>query len=157
MDITINKMTADDVPAVADIEKACFASPWTYEGILEEVDNPSSFFLVARSDRVAGYIGVQEIAGEAYITNIAVLPAYRGQGIGGKLLRAAAEGAKKRGCAFITLEVRESNKAAIRLYEKNGFSVAGMRKNFYSSPAENAVLYTLFFNSSERKDTDGID
>ena len=144
----IEEMKKADAPSIAAIERACFASPWTRQGIEEEADNPSSHFLKATDEEsgvTAGYIGVQEICGEAYITNIAVLPEYRGRGTGRQLLIAACEGAKERDCSFITLEVRVSNLPAISLYESCGFKEAGRRKNFYRSPDEDGLIYTLFF------------
>ncbi|MBR6360163.1 MAG: ribosomal protein S18-alanine N-acetyltransferase [Clostridia bacterium] len=146
MDFEIRPMLACDTAGVENIEKECFSSPWKYDDLLYHAGNRDSHFLVAvKGEEIAGYIGVIETAGEAYITNIAVLPAFRRQGLAKALLNSAADGAKERECEFITLEVRESNFAAISLYEGAGFMKAGVRKNFYSSPAENALLYTLFF------------
>ena len=139
-----------NIDDIVNIENECFSSPWTKDGIAEELDNPTSHFLVAIADNKAvGYIGVQEILGEAYITNIGVLQGYRRQGIGKSLLTEASDGAEKRDCEFITLEVRESNAPAIGLYEMLGFENVGMRKNFYRNPTENALLYTKNF----RKET----
>lgn len=143
--IDILPMTAEDIGAVEQLEKECFSAPWTREGIAEELDNPCSHFLCAHCGEIAGYIGVQEICGEAYITNIAVFSSFRRRGIARALLCAACTGAEERGCEFITLEVRESNFPAIALYESEGFSKAGIRKNFYSSPAENGIIYTKTF------------
>ena len=81
---------------------------------------------------IVGYIGVQEICSEAYITNIAVPKEFRRLGIARALLKEACSGAEKRNCEFITLEVRKSNTAAIELYKKEGYNIAGERKNFYS-------------------------
>ncbi len=146
MNYIITEMTAGSVDGIAEIEKECFSSPWMREGIAQELSNPSSHFLTAVTDTViAGYIGVQEICGEAYITNVAVLPFYRRNGVAKALLTAAINGAKERNCEFITLEVRESNAPAISLYEFLGFEAVGKRKNFYSNPTEDAILYSLFF------------
>lgn len=146
MSFRIEKMKFEDTVGVSELEKICFASPWTLEGIREELDNDFSHFLVAlKDDKVIGYIGVQEICGEAYITNICVLPGERRQGTARALLDCAVSGAKSRNCDFITLEVRKSNSAAIALYEKTGFKAVGCRKNFYTSPTEDALLYTLNF------------
>ncbi|MBR5112608.1 MAG: ribosomal protein S18-alanine N-acetyltransferase [Clostridia bacterium] len=146
METVIRPMLPSDAESVENIEKECFTSPWKYEDILYHASNCNSHFLVAViDDKTAGYIGVIETAGEAYITNIAVLPSFRRRGIAKALLTAAVDGAKKRDCEFITLEVRESNSAAISLYEGAGFVKAGVRKNFYSNPPENAVLCTLLF------------
>ncbi len=144
MNIGILNMTAEHIPGIAMLEKECFSEPWSENALSEELSNENSHFLVALADDVAGYIGVQEICGEAYITNIAVFPEYRKCGIGRMLLNSATEGAKSRNCEFITLEVRESNIPAIALYESEGFERAGVRKNFYSSPVENGVIYTKF-------------
>ncbi|MBQ2694568.1 MAG: ribosomal protein S18-alanine N-acetyltransferase [Clostridia bacterium] len=138
-------MRAEHIPEIARLEAECFSQPWSENALSEELKNENSHFLAAVSDRVLGYIGVQEICGEAYITNVAVFGEYRKEGIGRKLLNEACSGAKERGCEFITLEVRESNSAAIALYESEAFEKAGVRRNFYSSPTENGIIYTKNF------------
>lgn len=145
MNFEIVKMRAEHIPEIARLEAECFSQPWSENALSEELKNENSHFLAAVSDGVLGYIGVQEICGEAYITNVAVFGEYRKEGIGRKLLNEACSGAKERGCEFITLEVRESNSAAISLYESEGFEKAGVRKNFYSSPTENGIIYTKNF------------
>ena len=145
MDFTLENMAEKHIAHIAELEVQCFSQPWSANALREELNNENSHFLVAVGDGVAGYIGVQEICGEAYITNVAVFEKYRKMGIGRLLLQAACDGAKGRGCEFITLEVRQSNAAAISLYESEGFEVAGIRKNFYSQPTENGVMYTKYF------------
>ena len=145
MNFTLKEMNTEHIARIAVLEKECFSEPWSENALAEELINENSHFLVAVSDEVMGYIGVQEICGEAYITNVAVFGRYRKLGIGRALLNAACDGAKSRGCEFITLEVRESNAPAIKLYESEGFEKAGIRKNFYSSPTENGVIYTKYF------------
>ena len=145
MNYTIAKMEAEHISEVARLETVCFSSPWSKNSLAEELKNENSHFLVAVADKVLGYIGVQEICGEAYITNVAVFGEYRKCGIGRALLNEACEGAKNRGCEFITLEVRESNVPAISLYESEGFEKVGIRKNFYSLPTENGLIYTKYF------------
>ncbi|HZJ78336.1 MAG TPA: ribosomal protein S18-alanine N-acetyltransferase [Clostridia bacterium] len=141
-------MAKNDILELERLEKMCFSSPWTSSALLEELENPQAHFLVCRvGNTIVGYIGVQEICGEAYITSICVLPEFRRQGIADTLLCHAQEGAKGRGCVFITLEVRKSNNQAIKLYEKNSYSIMGERKNFYSSPMENALIMTKYFNT----------
>lgn len=149
MDFTIEKMNINHIPRIADLEKECFSQPWSENALSDELKNENSYFLVAVCGEVMGYIGVQEICGEAYITNVAVFDKYRKLGIGRALIRAACDGAKNRNCEFITLEVRESNLPAISLYESEGFEKAGIRKNFYSAPTENGVIYTKYFVSEE--------
>ena len=145
MNYTIIPMDKSHISDIANIEKICFASPWTEDGIAEELENPLAHFLVAVGDSVMGYIGVHEICGEGSITNVAVLPNFRCNGIGKALVSAAINGAKERNCEFITLEVRKSNFPAISLYSSLEFEQVGLRKNFYSSPNEDAVLMTKTF------------
>ena len=146
MNFTVTEMKANHIPQIALLEKECFSLPWSENSLSQELENAGSHFLVAEAEnRVAGYIGVQEICGEAYITNVAVFPKFRKNGIGKALIDAACKGALQRNCEFITLEVRQSNKNAISLYEAAEFEKVGVRKNFYSQPTEDAVLYTKYF------------
>ena len=145
MKFIVGKMKGEHISQIAMLEKQCFSQPWSENSLAEELKNDNSHFLVAVCDGIAGYIGVQEICGEAYITNIAVFENHRKKGIGRALLQAACNGAESRGCEFITLEVRESNFSAISLYRSEEFEVAGVRKNFYSDPVENGIIYTKRF------------
>lgn len=145
MEYTIINISPGHISEIALLEKECFSSPWSENALSEEIENNNSHFLVAYSDKVLGYIGVQEICGEAYITNIAVFNEYRKLGIGRKLLKKAVSDAEFRKCEFITLEVRESNISAISLYESENFEIAGIRKNFYTNPTENGIIYTKYF------------
>ena len=146
MNFSVTEMKAEHIAKIAELEKECFSTPWSENALAQELRNPDSHFLVAEGDSVAGYIGVQEICGEAYITNVAVFENYRKKGIGRMLLKAVAEGALSRNCEFITLEVRVSNSAAIALYESEGFEKVGIRKNFYASPIEDGAIYTKYFS-----------
>ncbi len=150
MDCILKPMNEEHIPQLALLERECFSEPWSESSLKEELENENSHFIVAESENTAvGYIGVQEICGEAYITNIAVFEKYRKTGIGRKLLKAACFGAEQRKCEFITLEVRESNHSAIALYESENFKMVGVRKNFYSSPTENGIIYTKNFKTGE--------
>ncbi|MCR5484915.1 MAG: ribosomal protein S18-alanine N-acetyltransferase [Clostridiales bacterium] len=134
------------ISEIAEIEKICFSDPWSYETLAAETKNDNAHFLTAfDGKKVLGYIGVGEVCGECYISNVAVLPEYRRKGIGRALISAAEDGAEKRGCDFITLEVRESNMSAISLYLKAGFRAVGIRKDYYSHPTENALIMTKYF------------
>lgn len=142
----IIEMSEEHISQIAQLEKECFSVPWSEKSLSEELENPGSHFICAVEDgKLLGYIGVQEICGEAYITNIAVFSGFRGRGVGRALLCNACDGAKKRNCEFITLEVRKSNEAAISLYVSEGFEQAGIRKNFYSDPVEDGMIYTKYF------------
>lgn len=144
MNITIEKMTAEHIPHLAELEKQCFSTPWSENALAEELDNPHArFFVCIKDGAVCGYIGAHNIVGEVYITNVGVLPSYRGQGIGAMLVGFLKEYSKTENADFITLEVRKSNSVAIKLYNKTGFKVVGERKNFYDNPKEDAILMTI--------------
>ena len=141
--VEIVPMSEEHISQIAEIEKLSFSVPWSENGLRAELTNETAHFLSAVSEnKVLGYIGIHEICGEAYITNVAVLPEYRRLGIGENLIDAATLGAKERNCEFISLEVRISNVPAIELYKKEGYNVVGQRKDFYSNPTEDAYIMT---------------
>ena len=141
--MTVVPMEERHLDTLAEIEKACFHAPWSADMLRAELGK--GIFLVAEQDgAVAGYVGCQTVLDEGYITNVAVSPDCRRQGIGRALIAELTERAKRAGLAFVTLEARESNAPAITLYEGAGFRRVGVRKNFYTAPAEDAVLMTLF-------------
>lgn len=140
----ICKMTAEDIKDVAEIEKECFSAPWSEKSLSDELTNDTArFFVLKFEGETAGYIGANNAANEVYITNVAVLPKFRRRGFGEKLLSYLCFVSTQEGADFISLEVRKSNKNAIRLYEKCGFEKVGERKNFYTNPDEDAFIYTL--------------
>lgn len=141
----IFKMEKADIPSVAALEKECFSAPWSEKALLDALQNEVSLFLVAKEKgTVVGYIGISVILDEAYVSNIAVTSRARRKGVGAALLGEAERLCRKRNCSFLSLEVRESNSPAISLYEKQGFSVCGKRKNFYADPREDALIMTKF-------------
>lgn len=144
--IDIRKMTDADIADVAEIEKSCFSSPWTEDGLRSELTNTQAEFFVLEYDgAVAAYMGMHIVLDECYIANIAVSPAYRRRGLGKSLVENALKVSKEKNCSFITLEVRVSNAPAIELYAGCGFESVGERKNFYSAPMENALIMTRYF------------
>ena len=147
MDYIIRKAVPADAPDVAAMEAACFSAPWSLAQVTEEIGKGNALFFVAESaGTVCGHVSAEDICGECYMNNLAVSGAYRRRGIAAALMRSLTEAAKSRGCEFLTLEVREGNVPARKLYETFGFSLAGVRKSFYDAPKENACIYTLFFN-----------
>ena len=137
-----------DAHDIAVLEKEYFSQPWSYEQIYDEIIKPNCIFLSAKSsDKVIGYVSGQMILDEFYISNIAVSNEFRNQGVASALLTELISAVKKLKASFITLEVRESNIPAKKLYEKFGFENLGVRKNFYSHPTENANIYTIYFNN----------
>ena len=145
--VRIVPMTADHLDEVAELERICFSTPWSRNMLAEELDNLLSAFLVALddNDRVVGYAGVQVILDEGYITNIAVRPECRRQGVAAKLLQVFMDFAKANKLSFLTLEVRASNYDAIALYGSRGFRSMGRRKNYYEHPKEDAIIMTREF------------
>ena len=137
----IYPLKEEDIFAVYEIEKECFSSPWSQNGIKEELTNPLANFLVYKLDgRTVGYIGSHIVCDECSITNVAVLKDFRRKNIASTLIDALIEICKEKAVESIFLEVRKSNIAAQTLYLKKGFSPIGERKNFYTAPTEDALL-----------------
>jgi len=148
MQVHIVPMTAEHLDEVAELERICFSVPWSRNMLAEELDNLLSAFLVAldSSGAVVGYAGLQVVLDEGYITNVAVRPDCRRQGIAGKLLQVFLDFAQGNKLAFLTLEVRASNYDAIALYGSRGFRSVGRRKNYYEHPKEDAIIMTRNFD-----------
>ena len=137
----IRNMTAADVYQVAQLEKICFADPWSERSVSSELDNPLSLWLVAmEGDRLVGYVGSQTVMGETDMMNIAVDSGSRRRGIAEKLIDALIAELKAIDSHCLTLEVRASNEPARALYEKLGFQQVGLRKNYYRNPREDACI-----------------
>lgn len=140
-DINILPMSETHLSALAELEKQCFSSPWSEEALREELQNPCAHFYVALCDaKVAGYLGCHHIGGEGFVTNIAVFPAFRRNGIARALIGAALDAPIDR----LSLEVRVSNEAAIALYASLGFVNEGRRPHFYTHPDEDAFIYSYY-------------
>ena len=139
--IRYEKMNAVHVKQVAELEKVCFADPWSEKSITSELSNALSLWLVALDrDTVAGYIGSQSVLGESDMMNVAVHPEYRRQGIAEGLVLQLVQALKENGNACLTLEVRASNAPAIALYKKLDFQEVGRRPNYYRNPKEDALI-----------------
>lgn len=143
----IRNMTAADIPALCEIEKACFSTPWSAAAFADELSNPAARFTVAEQDgKVCGYLGLLVTGDEGYFTNIAVSPAYRRHGVGAALMQDVCDFGKAQKFYRLTLEVRVSNIPARRLYERFGFVSDGVRPHFYRQPDEHAEIYSLYYN-----------
>ncbi|MCD7716343.1 MAG: ribosomal protein S18-alanine N-acetyltransferase [Lachnospiraceae bacterium] len=141
--IEIDVMQFTDIPEVAAIERRTFSQPWTEKGFRDALEQGASLYLVARlGDRheIVGYCGFQQGLDEAELLNVAVREDARKNGVGYAMMRLLLKLGRERGVHRFVLEVRESNAAALHLYEKLGFVVEGVRKNFYQQPTENAVI-----------------
>ena len=127
------------------LEQQCFSVPWTLKQLESQLPDDQHCFLVALDgDKVLGYVGLMYVLDEGYISNVAVAPQARRKGIGDALIAQLLLWARENDLTFVTLEVRESNQAAIALYKKHGFQTVGMRKKYYDFPKENAILMTIF-------------
>ena len=134
------------------LEKLCFSRPWSRHMLAEELENQCAAFLVAEdgvSGKVLGYAGLLVMADEGYITNVAVFPEYRRSGVAAKLIEVFENFARGNRLAFLTLEVRPSNAAAIALYRRFGFEEVGRRKNYYDLPKEDALILTRYFEEEQ--------
>lgn len=137
----IEPMRASDIEEVYQIERMCFTTPWSLDSFTSEINNNLAKYIVAKVDgKIVGYGGMWIVIDEGHITNIAVHPDYREQGIGEALVKSLIVLAKEHNAYRITLEVRPSNAAALNLYKKFGFQVAGTRKGYYSDTREDALI-----------------
>lgn len=137
----ISKMTESDLDQVAEIASLSFARPWSRQGFADALPMDNACFLVARKDKmVVGYGGLSMALDEGEIVSIAVKPDYKRQGIADKLIGRLLEAGRRSGVSRFFLEVRVTNAAAIRLYEKHGFSICGIRKNYYTEIHEDAYV-----------------
>ena len=134
------------------MEQQCFSVPWTHEQLMAQLSDFMHIFLAAEDEngRAVGYAGLMYVLDEGYISNVAVSPDRRREGIADMLLTELYERAKAKKLSFLTLEVRESNIPAQSLYKKHGYTEVGRRKAYYSRPKEDAVLMTCFLSEEEK-------
>jgi ribosomal-protein-alanine N-acetyltransferase len=137
----IRPMERADVNRVHEIECTCFRSPWSKLALLGELRNDVAHYLVMEADGIiCGYGGMWVLFEEAHVTNVAIMPDYRGHGRGKRLMLAMMRHAVKRGAEKMTLEVREGNMVAQKLYAGLGFEQNGFRPGYYSDTGEGAQL-----------------
>ena len=137
----IEKMTQIHVQQVALLEKLCFSDPWSEKSVAGELENPLAYWLVAvEEDMVVGYIGSQTVLDETDMMNVAVHPDHRRKGLAEALVMELEKALKDLGSHSLTLEVRESNEPARKLYEKLGFVQVGKRPRYYRNPREDALI-----------------
>ena len=146
----ITLMEERHIPAIAQLEQACFAHPWSEQALREELENEQAVFFVAEDEtgRLMGYTGMHVVLGECYMDNLAVDPSFRHKGVGRALLQALIDWARKHEGVFLTLEVRPSNEIARRLYTSMGFREVGRRPRYYTDPTEDALLMTVLFDTA---------
>ncbi|MFQ5890798.1 MAG: ribosomal protein S18-alanine N-acetyltransferase [Gemmatimonadota bacterium] len=139
--VTLRSMREADLEEVMRIERRSFTTPWTERTFRGLMRRPNAALLVAEvEERVAGYLALWFAAAEAELGDLAVLPELRGRGVGAALVAGAVREAAQRGASSVFLEVRVSNAAARRLYERAGFEVVGVRRRYYTAPSEDALV-----------------
>lgn len=150
MDIEIVPMTTEDVHEIAELDKKCFAVPWSEKSFEEETENKLAVYFVAKKDgKCIGYAGYWNVSGEGGITNVAVLPCCRRKKVASRLISEMIRSAYEMNINLLTLEVRKSNIAAQDLYKKYGFDIIGERKRYYSDNNEDAWIMTKILAESE--------
>lgn len=142
--VVVGPMGFDDIPSVQVIERASFSAPWPANAYRTELEtNKLAHYLVVRvGAEVAGFAGLWLMVDEAHVTTFAIAPAWRRNRLGQHLLVALFDLALERRASEATLEVRLSNLAARRLYEKFGFRPVGIRPGYYSDNSEDALIMT---------------
>ena len=140
--VTFRFMEMKDIDQILLIERLSFTIPWSREAFYNELTHNqyAHYLVMEEEERIIGYCGLWIVLDEAHVTNIALLPEYRGKGLGTGLLRKAMMEAKELGALTMTLEVRVSNHVAQSLYRKLGFENGGIRKNYYSDNQEDALV-----------------
>ncbi len=142
----IRDARAGDAGAIGALERQCFADPWPEEAVAAYINGGNCLMLCAEGEggELLGYVGMQHVLDEGYIGNVCTAPQHRRRGVARALLAELEERSRRLGLAFLTLEARASNAAAIALYEGAGYGRVGTRPGYYQHPAEDAVIMTLF-------------
>lgn len=137
----IRNMAMDDVAGVAEVEHDVFTTAWSPEMFAEEMNNElTTYLVVCIEQEIIGFAGFWLVVDEAQVTNIAIKQDWQSRGYGRVLVRTLMQAAQTKGAVNISLEVRQSNKRAYKLYKKLGFQEVGIRPGYYLDNSENAIL-----------------
>jgi ribosomal-protein-alanine N-acetyltransferase len=135
---------------ILEIEKASFPSPWSPNAFREEINKlVSHLWGLIMNEELVGYICFWEFAGELHLMNIAVHPDRRGRGLGRYMLNGMIEAGISKGSQIVWLEVRPSNLAARKLYEKTCFRETGRRQQYYKDTHEDAIVMSLLLHQKK--------
>ncbi len=140
------RLCQEHISQVAQLERLCFAQPWSEKALQLLVGAEAAGVVCLHEGAVIAYGSILWAPGEGQILNLAVRPDHRRRGYGKAVLEGLIKLAEQRECEVLTLEVRASNQAAVTLYERFGFTVAGVRKHFYQNPTEDAYVMNLTRN-----------
>ena len=144
--VIIRDMSEHDLDSVCLLEAICDPVPWSVNALRYELENKESVLKVTLfNNKIIGYACIRTLLDVTHVMKVAVLPEHRGNGVGGILLRDSLNTlhAQQPDVKDVTLEVRESNSAALRLYDNFGFIKTGIRKNYYKNPEENGIIMQL--------------
>lgn len=137
-------MNEKDLPMVMEIETMSYPNPWQISSFKGEIDNrpiSNPYVVIYRPlEKIIGYVIYWHVRNEVQISNIAISPEYRQMGVGEGVLRKVLVEMRHRNAEFVFLEVRPSNLIARNLYEKLGFAILGLRKEYYRNPSEDAIV-----------------
>ncbi|MCH6269588.1 ribosomal protein S18-alanine N-acetyltransferase [Neobacillus citreus] len=135
-------MREEDIDQVLEVEHASFTTPWSREAFYNEMHNNNFavYIVLEHENKIIGYCGVWVVIDEGHVTNVAILPEYRGKKLGEMMMRKLISVCRERGARSMTLEVRVTNHVAQSLYRKLGFQNGGIRKNYYSDNLEDALV-----------------
>ncbi len=148
--IEVRYATEADLGWICELERMNFSLPWTREQLKRQLGGEGHCLFAAELDgQAAGYMGLDWVLDEGYVTNVCTSGRFRRRGVGGALIDAAANRARELGLAFVSLEVRASNSPAIALYAAKGFETDGVRPGYYEKPREDAVIMTLHLKEVE--------
>lgn len=153
MSIRIRPLDASDLDAVMKIEAESFVEPWSRALFAEEIVQPTRRYLIAlEGEIVCGYGGIMLVGEDAHLVTLAVAPGHRELGVASWLMIELVETARDSGVRHLTLEVRESNEAALELYRKFGFEPAGLRKAYYTTE-DAVVMWAIDIDSVDYQQT----
>lgn len=141
-ELVIRPMELTDIDSVVEVEKASFDTPWSEDIFYQEIvkNQFAHYFVVEVDEKVIGYAGLWVVIDDAQITNVAIVPSYRGNKLGEKLFQFTMQQAIGLGSKRLSLEVRVSNVVAQRMYRKFGLVPGGLRKNYYTDNKEDAIV-----------------
>lgn len=145
--IEIRLAAASDLDWLCAMEAECFSLPWTREQLERQLSGDGRLLYVAElNSNLAGYMGLDYVLDEGYVTNVCTAPEFRRLGVAGALIDAVVARSRELGLTFVSLEARVSNAAARSLYAQKGFIDAGIRPGYYEKPREDAVIMTLYLS-----------
>lgn len=145
--LTISKMTLQDLYSIQNILESDFDDFWTFSIFETELKNENSTFLIAKiNQEIVGFVGIWQVLDVIHITNIVTKKSKRNLGIASSLLESAINLSIKKRASSITLEVNSNNLPAIHLYKKFNFDELGIRKKYYNG-CDDAIIMTRFFNT----------